>query len=413
MKALSSLKKIVFSVGFLLVSSSAFANFFSHRFVELKANVPVNVSNNVFALNDFLQKEIILDLPEITGAMPKKGFDVSIQALPEISLTVDIPRGLIVGVDVGVQVFSNLDISKDLFEFLSTGHDFTKEEEFRTSINGYADVFAFARVDLGWNLGKKISFVFQPTLFSSLLHASANKAYVSFKNTNTGTFAYDIDASFNLYSPFELKSDVFSDPNYLISQAMDGAGFDIGGTVNIDLFKYLSLNGSIRFPLVASHLDVYTPYSIKSQLSVDLDTILEDSMESPNMEPVMGDAVVADYKINRPMKFFVGGNFHPWGNFMSFYGGFGVGYKHPGAELKEERGAYTDYLAGVKISLFNMISLYGSTERTDEIFIHKASLALNLRLIEVDAGVAYESASLQKSFSGSGLGAFATVCIGF
>ena len=98
---------------------------------------------------------------------------------------------------------------------------------------------------------------------------------------------------------------------------------------------------------------------------------------------------------------------------MSCYGTLGIGIQHPFSPNPAETYFYVDYLVGAKISLYNILSLYVSTERTDEIYKHKAMLALNFRLVEIDAGVAFESANLQTSFKGPGLGAFVTASVGF
>ena len=49
----------------------------------------------------------------------------------------------------------------------------------------------------------------------------------------------------------------------------------------------------------------------------------------------------------------------------------------------------------------------------DEVYKNALALSLNIRLVEVDAGVSLQSPNFTKSFTGAGLGAFVTLCIGF
>jgi hypothetical protein len=63
--------------------------------------------------------------------------------------------------------------------------------------------------------------------------------------------------------------------------------------------------------------------------------------------------------------------------------------------------------------LANLLSFYLSTEYTDQIFMQKASMSLNFRVIEVVTGIATTSSSFVKTFQGTGFGAFVTVYMGF
>ncbi|MBR6582340.1 MAG: hypothetical protein IKK80_01850, partial [Treponema sp.] len=90
-----------------------------------------------------------------------------------------------------------------------------------------------------------------------------------------------------------------------------------------------------------------------------------------------------------------------------------IAVRNPGAQNKDEVFSYTEYMLGCRLSLANLLSLYLSTEYTDEIYMQKASLSLNVRLFEIVTGIATSSSSFTKTFQGSGLGAFVTVYVGF
>ena len=79
----------------------------------------------------------------------------------------------------------------------------------------------------------------------------------------------------------------------------------------------------------------------------------------------------------------------------------------------DETQFYVDYSVAGRLSLWNILSLSLSHSYMDEIFKNEIALALNIRLAEVDAGVSFQSPSFTKSFTGAGVGAFVTVCVGF
>lgn len=423
---------------FLVIISQSFAgaDFFNHRFFEVKVDVPVNVTNNTFSVADFLQKEVILDIEKIYKGMPKKGLDLSINSTPSANITFDLKKGLHFGISAGINTASTINISKDLFKFIAEGNRIN--EELDVGINGYADAFAFATVDIGWN-ADRFKFRVQPSAFAAIMHANSDNSYFKFSNTEDGAFNLDLNSKFDIYSAVALSDDSFKDTNSLINDFVSGLvpsmGFDLAGQVDYKLLSVLTVSGNIRVPIVPSKLKNKSVFSCGTSGSVSLDDLFKNKDddsdgeggassgggENPDGEDPklfdfttdFSDSMVVDYFINRPLKMSISADFHPFSWIMSYYGTLGFGIQHPFSPNSAETYFYVDYLIGTRISLFNILSLYLSTERTDEIFKHKAVLALNFRLIEVDAGIAFESPNLQTSFKGPGLGAFVTASIGF
>ena len=54
-----------------------------------------------------------------------------------------------------------------------------------------------------------------------------------------------------------------------------------------------------------------------------------------------------------------------------------------------------------------------STQYRDQLFIHQMGGTVNIRLIQVDAGVSVQSANFIKSCQGAGFGAYGYITIGF
>ena len=428
---------VVILASFILLISSSFAgvaDFFNHRIFEIKLNVPVDVSNNTLTLADFLQEQVIIDLKELYKGMPRKGFNATLDVMPSAAVTLDFKKGLHFGASAGVDVFANAGISKDLFRFIAQGNQLN--ENLKVSVNAYADVFAFTQLDVGFNL-KRFNILVQPSLFASLAHAVTTDSYVMASTGENNTYNLVMKGNMDIYSSVPINQEFLGDSSAMINKLMNSLapsmGFDLSGKVSYKLTDFLTLSGSVRIPMAPSHLTSKTSISFDKDFAFSLDSLMnkkeEGSEEGANGEgeqssepqeveetgstSLFSDPVNVQYYIHRPMKFAVSAEFTPFSWLMKYYGTLGVGIKHPFAQDRSESYFYLDYLIGTKISLINIISLYLSTERTDEIFKHKATLALNFRLVEIDAGIALESANLQTSFKGSGLGAFVTACIGF
>lgn len=434
-------KLLLVCITFISIIAHSFAgpaDFFNHRIFEIKLNAPVNVTNNTMAIADFLQKEVIIDLKELYYGMPKKGLDFTLDTMPNAAITLDFKKGLHFGVEAGVDMFSTIDISKDLFRFIALGND--PNESIKVPVDGYADAFAFVNLDFGLNLKEKLSIRVQPSLFASALHVATADTYAEARCNEDNSYNLILNAKMNVYSSIPVNQDIMNHTDVLLNQWLNNLGpslgFDMGGEVSYKLTDFLTVSGYVRIPLAPSHLNYQTVISYTQDYAFSLDNLMGkknsengegDSGETSNEGTSSGqtestadtsgllfaDPIDSTYYIHRPMKFSVSANFTPFSWLMSYYGTLGIGIKHPFSKTKGEMYPYIDYLIGTKLSLWNMISLYLSTERTDEIYKHKATLALNFRIVEVDAGIAFESANLQTSFKGSGLGAFVTACIGF
>ena len=422
---------VVICLSFVLLIARSFAggaDFFDHRIFEIKVNVPVDISNNTLSVADFLQREVIIDLKELYYGMPKKGFNLTADTMPNVSVTLDFKKGIHFGVLAGVDLYSKFGISKDLFKLLAKGNSL--DDDIKISIDGYVDAFAFGQIDVGFNLNK-FNIRVQPAVFASLAHVATNDAYVkaSYDKENN-TYNLAVNGNMDFFSAIPMTNELAKDTNQMINQMVNqlgpSMGFDMSGQVSFKPIDILTVTGSVRIPLAPSHLSYRTTLNYSNEWPFSVDQLTGNKKESegessegdskessPGLDQLFSDPVAEKYYIHRPMKLAVSANFKPFSWLMSYYGTLGLGIKHPFAQNKAETYVYVDYLIGTKLSLVNIISLYLSTERTDEIYKHKATLALNFRLVEVDAGIAFESSNLKTSFKGSGLGAFVTACVGF
>ena len=435
------MKKIALTfVLFISLLGTSFAeNIFAHRFFEVKVDVPVNVSNNLVALTDILQETAIIDLPQIADNVKLFGAAIKANTSPSLSLNLDIPRGLILGLSVGAEADVGVGLSNDLFEFLGHGNtNMDDKNKFKMGAkNTYADLFATAAVNGGWNF-KKSRIEFTATAFSSILHFDAGDTYAMvYMNDEENTVGYEANVDAKLYTI--VQTEQLQSVDAIMGAIQNNIGFDVSGSYKRDLFRFLSVGASARIPIVPSRLStgyvVQTNPPYKGEFSLDKMLGKDDDEESSGSEDTMeqeeteeessgflGDPVILaqPYSIHRPMKIGVSADFHPFGTLLTTSGYLGLGFRHPFAAVInkanggiDETQFYVDYSVAGRLSLWNIISLSLEHSYMDEIFKNEVALALNIRLVEVDAGVSFQSPSFTKSFTGAGVGAFVTVCVGF
>ena len=438
------MKKLILSfVLFTSLIGASFAeNFFAHRFFEIKVDVPVEVSNNLLGLTDIFKKDVVIDLAEIADNVADKGAAIKGNVAPALSIGIDIPRGLILGVKVGAEADIGVGLSDDLFEFLGKGNvGMENKYEMRAS-NTYADLFATVSLNGGWNT-KKSRLEFTGTAFSALAHFDASDTYARlYINENENSVEYTANLDAKLYSNMDFAKG-FDDVEAILAAVKNNMGFDLSANYQRDLFRFLTVGASARIPLAPSKLSLCQSVAYKKSGKYSVDDLLGkddsedgDSGEVPesteggdtegsggdsfDMNNMLGDPVLLStpYAVHRPLKAGISANFHPFGTLLSTKGYIGIGMRHPFASAINsaeggETDYYIDYAVAGRLSLWNIISLELSHEYMDQVYRNALALALNIRLAEVDAGVSLQSPNFAKSFTGAGLGAFVTVCLGF
>lgn len=92
----------------------------------------------------------------------------------------------------------------------------------------------------------------------------------------------------------------------------------------------------------------------------------------------------------------------------------GLGVKKP---FTNDFHAFFEYNFSISTDLFiknwDMLGIKFSTGRIDEVFKHSLAVMINLRAVEVNVGVSAVAGSFIPSVQLAGVGAYATVCIGF
>lgn len=395
---------LIFAVS--LLSSAAFANFFSQRYFEIKVGTSFDVSNNLFSANEYLRKDLVIDLKKIADQCPDKGFNLRADMAPELAVNLNI-KDFHLGFSSGVDLYENLEVGKDLFDFLGYGN--TVGETLDFTITNDLDVFTYSQMNLGFKVGK-LKLNFQPAVFVPVVSVRGAGGKATVLNDSEGNLNVDVDMNMDVYSVIELKyqdNKVEFDPASIEAALKTSYGFDLGGGFTYPLSKTLNLGATCRIPVIPGYLynkaNVNTGFEYKMKIT-----------DFSNAEKTSKDITVtneaAKLAIHRPLKVNAYLDKNLLGTLFNARAGGGFGIRRP---FSDDAVFYPEYYLGLTLNLIDMLKIGVSTQYKDQLFIHQLGTTFNLRLIQWDFGISTQSSSFKKSLSVAGVGAYTYITVGF
>lgn len=403
------MKKILaFLFTVTLISTAAFSkNFFSQRFFEIKTGTSLDFSNNLFAANEFMKKDLVIDLRKIADECPESGFNLRADIEPSLELNLNI-RDFHLGFAAGVEMYESMAVGKDLFDFLGYGNTIGDTLDF--TCDNDADVFAFSQVDVGFRLGK-LKIHVQPAVFLPIISIRGVGGKASVINDTDGNLIVDVDMDMDVYSIVELKSEdkksIKFETDKIEESLRSGYGFDLGGSVAYNLSKSFFVEATCRIPVYPGYLDNKATVNGGFDYKVKL-TDFESS------EKETKDITITNEKeklsMHRPLKLNLYVDKNLLGSLFNARAGAGFGIRRP---FCSEAIFYPEYYLGFTLNLIDIFKLGVSTQYKDQLFIHQVGTTLNIRVLQIDLGLSSQSTSFTKSMSVAGIGAYAYVSMGF
>ena len=396
---------IVFAAS--VISTAAFSkNFFSQRFFEIRTGAEAGFSNNLFALNDFMRKDLVIDLNKIADECPEDGWDIRAGAAPTVAVNLNI-KDFHLGFSSGMEMYSTTSVGKDLFDFLGYGNKVGETLEFKYQND--TDVFSYAQMDLGFRVGK-FRIKAQPAVFLPVISIRGGGGKVTVLNDSDGNLSVGMDLNLNVYSVMDLKSEddnVMFDFDKIGEALLSGYGFDMGGGVSYDLTKNLVLGATCHFPIVPGFLNHKATVTGGFDYNMKLTDFEQSEKTTRDTEVKNEDAHLA---INRPMKFGLYLDKKILGGLFNAKASGGLGISRP---FTEDAVFYPEYYFGFGLNLIDIFKIGVSTEYKDQIFIHQLGTTINVRFFQLDVGASTQASNFLKSMAFAGMGGYAYVTVGF
>ena len=147
------MKKIVcILIALTVFTSSIFAKnrFFDSRFLELEANIPMQISNNYFSYGDIKTGEdLVIDLEKMADTLPASGLESIAAAQMNTGIRLNL-FGCSIGAFVGLDLTGKVNIGKEFFDFLGKGYSVGEEAVFDMDLD--MDVFLTSKVPVSLDI---------------------------------------------------------------------------------------------------------------------------------------------------------------------------------------------------------------------------------------------------------------------
>lgn len=395
------MKKLIclFISAIICFSSLSAKQFFDERYFEMQYTMPVSISNNAFSLRDVLQDELVINLREIAEELPKKGFNQSLDMAPTVGFNFNLPKTKI-GFKAGVDISSNLNVSRGLFDFLGYGNQIGEEMNFNTDIS--ADAFAFSSLTIG--LKKKQFYLeLEPAVFMPLFSVSGNLGNARVLNDSDGKLSVGLSSSVDIFSCLATENFYFTD---IFKNIVNSFGFDLSGVFRRPLDEFLNMEIAFSIPIFPGRIRNKAHFDFEYTYDAEVMNFA-DGVSLNNSEITYEDDFCI--YVTRPLNLMGYIDFVP-SYLVDLKAGLGFGVRHP---FVQNSVPYFQYYIGGSINVGNLLKFTLSTEYTKQIFINQFAFNLNLRILEIDTGISLQSASFAKSFSAAGLGAYLCVSVGY
>ena len=403
------MKKILFLLILISISFSVYAeNFFAKsRFIELKVGTGVNLSNNLLAANDFMKKELVIDLRQLADDCPDEGFIVLANANPSVAMNLNI-KSIGVGFATGIEFFERFDMNKSLFEFLGYGNNIGQAVV--SEIKNNAELFAYAQLDVGVNF-KKLKLHVKPAVFIPVLAINDSGGTVTAVNDADGTVKIHADLNMDVHTPldFEIQDGKIKiNTASLENNLFTGYGFDVAADLDLMFTDKFGIGATARVPLVPGRLN--KKYRVTSSFAFESQVLELGQNDFIFNDPVVSAGIEEELYIHRALKMFAYADAKLFGKFIELYAGAGFGLRRP---FSETAIFYPEYKFAVTFNVINIFKLGVFTQYMDQVFAHGLGMTVNARIVQLDLGTSIQSASFKKSFVGAGAGAYAYVTVGF
>lgn len=387
------------------------------RYVEVGVESAAGASNSYFSAKEFMVKDLVIDLGKVASEMGSGGWKAEFFDREKVFLNVNAGEKFRLGLFAGVDAGGYLNIGSELFDFLGSGYRVGESKS--VELNGYVDVFADAGVSIRTKI-RDFGVTITPAYYVPLIYMPSTTATANFTSDASGRMVGSAEADLRMYSAVDMsrwlgKDGSKDDPEVTeqVQEALKNGGFDLSLAVEHPIFgQWLEVGGFARIPILAGKLNYEARRTVRANISTDgLLKVLDDQSPEKEFDTGSWEFSEGGHKVWRPFRIGAEAAFRPFGRWFTL---------RPMAALvvrdlytSGSRVFYPEYSLDATASLFDVLSLTLGTAYLNRAFVHSAVLAINARIIEIDAGIGVRSPSFTKSFMGSGLSASLAVKMGF
>jgi hypothetical protein len=384
-----------------------------HRFVEAGFDARASFSNSYLRTGDVFQENITLDISQMAGELGN-GLGVFFDTRGKFFLNFNLGALWSFGFFTGLDALGQFKIPQSMVELLTEGNDLDKTYSDKLGLG--AAVFYEAGFRVSAKI-RRIKFTVRPAYFLPLAYMSNTRVNYAFALEDNGTLTMEGNYNVEMYTPFPREGiTALKDGNIAalpetvgIADTLKKGGVDVVLRAEYPVYHNFVIGASLgHIPLAAARLTEKYSLSGGFKLFKTLDDVINNNFDLPDI--AMNDAYGAGRKaVYRPFK--VG--------FDAVYRPFNIRLVTLRPELAlvfnsiYDSPVYLDCGITGELNLADIFVIALGSRFEDLVWKERIGLTLNLRLIELIAGITTQSQQFLRSFQGAGFGVDIGVRVGF
>ena len=367
------------------------------------ANFNVGFANNFLTAGEIFTETLVVDFDNFDKGF-RVAFDLNVRPL---FFNVNVKNNWGFGLDIAnITAYGNLDIAGNLLQFKQTDGD-----EFGVGAAVFVDVGVPVFFHVRNIYDRDLKIKFRPAGFVPIAYTEPEMIY-KYINSPSGTL-FEIGYQVKVFTPVNLDHD-----NMISTLDVSSAlGFDFSIGAEYPLFSWLNVGVNItNFPFLASNLNHYMEMNGKIWMDsskLNLGSLLGDEEAEEDwygfpddFEPSFGEG---NEKIRRPFKMVFYADYYPFESHRNFSVipilGFSVNRVYP-RWFGLEAGAKARY------DIANMFITTLGVTYEDRMFQNGIDFIFNLKVFELNLGVATQSQRFLQSWQAAGVRANVGIKIG-
>jgi hypothetical protein len=379
-----------------------------HRFVEAGFDAGASFANSYLRTGDVFKERITLDVSKMAGELGN-GLGILAGGYGKAFLNFNLGALWGFGFFAGIDALGQFSIPQSMVELLSDGNDPDKtySEDFGLGAAVFLETGFWASSKI-----RRIKFTIRPAYFLPLAYLSSPRVNYTFALGDDGSVTVAGNYKVDLYAPLPL--DDIDDIGALadridIADILGKGGMDLVLRAEYPVYHNFIVGASLgHIPLIPAQLS--DRYSLSGGFKIEdtLDNFINNDFDTPDLEPIAeyGD----DHQVVfRPFKIGVDAVYRP----------FNIRLVTLKPELAlvfnsiYDTPVYLDFGITGELNLGDILTIDAGTRLEDMVWKERVGLSLNLRVIELCAGITTQSQQFIRSFQGAGFAVDAGVRAGF
>jgi hypothetical protein len=382
-----------------------------HRFVEIGLDAKASFANSYLRTGDIFKESVVLDISKMARDL-RNGLGVYMGARGGGFVNFNIGALWGFGFYAGLDGLGQVKLPQSMVRLLSDGYQSNRTYSDKLGLGGAA----FAETGF-WASAKirRIKFTLRPAFFVPLVYVSRPRINYNFVIEDNGSVTMNGTYNIEMFTSLPLDGVEGLDDlgsvaeNIDIADVLSKGGVDFVLRAEYPLRHNFIIGGSLgHIPMVPAQLT--DKYSIKGDVDVkvDLGQILNDNIDIK--DPTLERSASTDHQaVFRPFKI----------SFDAVYRPFHIRLLtlRPMAALVfnsiYDTPVYLDFGVSGELNLGDIFTIDIGSHLEDLVWKERFGFSLNLRALELIAGITTQSQQFLRSFQGAGFAVDLGIRLGF